>query len=138
MEEGYISVLIVDQSITDKGILANASFVLGLSAGRKLPEETFGYDVTDGDGTTHAYLTKIGHYIRKAGQNKMHELRARLIVEKSITIVDYTEDAAPADYLEYARNLATHKGEDITYRALSVYGPKDILLPLTKNLSKLS
>ncbi len=35
MEE-YLSVLIVDQNIEDKGILTNAGFVLGLTAGREL------------------------------------------------------------------------------------------------------
>lgn len=137
MEE-YLSVLIVDQSAEDKGILTNAGFVLGLTAGRELPEDTFDRDVVDGDGSTHKYLTRIGHFVRKAGQSKMRELRAKLIAEKDVKVVDYTEDAAPADYEEYARNLAGHKGDQISYRALYVYGPKDIVLPLTKNLSRLS
>jgi hypothetical protein len=137
MEE-YISVLIVDQSVEDKGILTNAGFVLGLTAGRELPESTFDRDVVDGDGSTHKYLTKIGHFVRKASQNKMRELRAKFMVEKDVKIIDYTEDAAPADYEEYARNLSLHKGEEISYRALYIYGPKDIILPLTKNLSRLS
>ena len=34
------SVLIVDQSIDHKGIIANASFVLGLTAGREMESET--------------------------------------------------------------------------------------------------
>ena len=136
MEE-YISVLIVDQSVESKGIAANAGFVLGLTAGREIPESTFGREVVDGDGTHHAYLTKIGHYVRKAGQNKMRELRAKLIAEPDVKIVDYTEDAAPADYEEYARNLLSHKGEEIVYRALHIYGPKEIVAPLTKNLSRL-
>ena len=136
MEE-YLSVLIIDQSIESKGIATNAGFVLGLTAGRELPDDTFGYEVTDGDGASHAYLTKIGHYVRKAGQNKMRELRTKFIAEPKVKVVDYTEDAAPADYEEYAHNLASHKGEEIVYRALYIYGPKEVILPLTKNLSRL-
>lgn len=136
MEE-YVSVLIVEHSLESKGIIANAGFVLGLTAGRKLPDNTFGHEVIDGEGATHPYLTKIGHYVRKAGQNKIRELRKKFSADARITIVDYTEDAAPADYDEYARNLASHAGEQISYRALYVYGPKDIIVPLTKNLSRL-
>jgi hypothetical protein len=137
MEE-YISVLIVDQSLQDKGILTNAGFVLGLTAGRELPSETFGEKVMDGDGFTHEYLTKIGHFIRKAGQSKIRELRTKFASNTSLKIVDYTEDAAPSDYSEYAKNLSEHKGEQIVYRALYVYGPKSLVYPVTKNLSRLS
>ena len=134
----YISVLIVDQSIDDKGILANAGFVLGLTAGKELPAETFAYDVKDGDGSIHKYLTQIGHFVRKAGQSKIRELRRKSEEIQGAITIDYTEDAAPANYDEYAKNLAMHKGEEIRYRALYIYGPRDIILPLTKNLSKLS
>lgn len=135
--ENYSSVLIVDQSIENKGIATNAGFVLGLTAGRELPIETFGHEVKDGDGLPHKYLTKIGHFVRKAGQNKMRELRNKFLANPNVKVVDYTEDAAPADYEEYAKNLASHKGEEIIYRALYVYGPQSVVLPLTKNLSRL-
>src|SRR3989344_2020571 len=103
MEE-YLSVLIVDQSIEDKGILTNVGLVLGLTAGREISAETFGHEVTDGDGSKHEYLTKIGHFVRKAGQSKMRDLRAKFLSDTRIKLIDYTEDAAPADYEEYARN----------------------------------
>jgi|GEM_PF-1926629 len=134
----HISVLIVDQSIDDKGILANASFVLGLTAGRELPQDTFSYDVKDGEGSIHRYLTQIGHFVRKAGQSKIRELRRKSLETEGTITVDYTDDAAPANYEEYAKNLGSHKGEEIKYRALYIYGPRDIILPLTKNLSRLT
>lgn len=137
MEE-YLSVLIVDQSIKDKGILTNAGLVLGLTAGRELPEETFGPEAIDGEGPPHKYLTKIGHFVRKAGQSKIRDLRVKFLEDPDTKVIDYTEDAAPANYEEYTRNLAAHRLEQIVYRALYVYGPKDIVLPLTKNLSRLS
>ncbi len=133
----YVSVLIVDQSIESKGIAVNAGFVPGLTAGRVLPQETFGRDVVDGDGTPHTYLTKIGHYVRKAGQNKIRDLRTKFLGQPDVKIIDYTEDAAPADYEEYARNLGSHQGEEIMYRAVYIYGPQEIVAPLTKNLSRL-
>ncbi len=87
---------------------------------------------------THKYLTKIGHFVRKANQTKIRDLRAKFLQDPNTKIIDYTEDAAPADYEEYAKNLGTHKGEQISYRALYVYGPTSVVLPLTKNLSRLS
>lgn len=135
--EPHSSVLIIDQSIDNKGIATNAGFVLGLTAGRELPVETFGHEVMDGDGLSHAYLTKIGHFVRKAGQSKIRDLRNKFIAEPNVKVIDYTEDAAPADYEEYARNLTSHKGEEILYRALYIYGPQSVVLPLTKNLSRL-
>ena len=134
----FISVLIVDQAIDSKGVVANVAFVLGLTAGRGLPHETFGPDVTDGDGATHRYLTRIGHIVRKAGQNKLRSLRQALAGNPDVLLVDYTEDAAPADYGEYAETLAKHSGEELKYRALHVYGPEEIIAPLTRNLSRLT
>jgi hypothetical protein len=134
----FISVLIVDQAIDSKGVVANVAFVLGLTAGRGLPQETFGPDVTDGDGATHRYLTRIGHIVRKAGQNKLKSLRQALGGNPDVLLVDYTEDAAPADYAEYAETLAKHSAEELKYRALHVYGPEEIIAPLTRNLSRLT
>lgn len=133
----FISVLIVDQAIDSRGVVANAAFVLGLTAGRDLPQETFGPDVADGDGATHRYLTRMGHVVRKAGQRKLKSLRQALAGNPDVLLVDYTEDAAPADYEEYAETLAKHSGEELKYRALHVYGPEEIIAPLTKNLSRL-
>ena len=33
----YVSVVIVDKGVESKGILSNAAFVLGLTAGRSMP-----------------------------------------------------------------------------------------------------
>ncbi len=134
----YISVLVVDQAIDNKGILANIAFVLGLTAGRELSEDTFGPNVVDGDGTEHLYLTRIGHIVRKAGQSKIRGLRESLVGRPDVLSVDYTEDAAPSDYDEYSRNLGKHSGEKVTYRALYIYGPEEVVGSLTKNLSRLS
>jgi hypothetical protein len=135
--KGWASVLIVDQQLDHKGVLANAAFVLGLTAGRELPQGTFGHDVSDGDGGVHRYLTRIGHTVRKAGQSKLRSLRAAFAAEAEVVLVDYTEEAAPADYEQYAAAIAAHRGEEIRYRALHVYGPEDRIVPLTKNLSRL-
>lgn len=132
-----ISVLIVDQTIEEKGILSNAAFVLGLTAGRLIDENTFGQDAVDGEGKAHKYLTNIAHHVRKAGQNKIKTLRNTFSENPDVILVDYTEDAAPSDYNEYMRQLSLHKGEQIIYRAIHIYGPGEIIIPLTKNLSRL-
>ena len=71
-----ISLLLINKSIKEPGILTNAAFVLGLTAGRDLPEDTFGPDVVDGDGARHTYLTNIAHFVRKAGPSKLRSLRS--------------------------------------------------------------
>ncbi len=131
-----ISVLIVNEKLDHKGIISNTSFVLGLTAGRELSKETFGPDVLDGDASTHKYLTNIGHYVRKAGQNKIRTIRKEFL-DQNILVVDYTDDAAPADYVAYEASIKSHKGEEIIYRAIWVYGPEEIVFPKTKNLSSL-
>ena len=131
-----ISVLIVNEKLDHKGIIANTAFVLGLTAGRELSPETFGKDVLDGDNSSHKYLTNIGHYVRRAGQTKIKAIRKEFL-EAGIMVVDYTDDAAPADYTAYEESIRTHKSEEIIYRAIWVYGPEDIVLPRTKNLSSL-
>lgn len=132
-----VSVLIVDQTLDAVGVLANCAFVLGLSAGRMLGSDTFGREVVDGDGFRHHALTNIGHNVRKAGQAKLRKLREIFAAMPGMIVVDYTEDAAPADYEEYARNLMLHKGEQIRYRAIHIYGAEEEVVPLTKNLSRL-
>ena len=136
-EEKNISVLIVDQNLSHKGILTNCAFVLGLSAGRLMPSTTFGPDVIDGAGARHAALTNIGHFVRKAGQNNLRTVRETLSQEKGVTIIDYCEDAAPSDYSQYAAALGQHSGEQIIYRAIHLYGAETIILPVTRNLSRL-
>ncbi len=132
----FVSVLILNKAFEERGLLANAAFVLGLSAGRNLPSSTFGPDVTDGDGRTHQALTNIGHHVRKAGGSKLVSIRNELVDLPDVQVIDYTEDAAPADYAEYTRTLGKHKGEEIVYRAIHVYGPAATIIPLTKNLSR--
>jgi hypothetical protein len=136
-EEKLASVLIVDQQLDQKGIIANAAFVLGLTAGREMARDSFGTDVVDKDGTLHRYLTKIGHFVRKAGQSKIRTIRETLASHLSVSMVDYPEDAAPSDYKEYTNNLGTRSTGEIKYRALHVIGPESIVAPLTKNLSRL-
>jgi hypothetical protein len=130
-------VLIVNKSIAEPGIIANAALVLGLTVGRHLPEETFGAAVVDGDGRSHESLTSIGHIVRKATAAKLRTLWDTFSVDPEVYVVDYTEAAAPADYDAYAAALGSRRSEEITFRAIHVYGPGEKIIPLTKNLSSL-
>ena len=103
-----------------------------------MPDETFGQEVTDGDGNKHAFLTRIPHIVREAGENKIRELRKKFATNPEVMIVDYTEDAAPSSYEKYAEALSSHSGDGISYRMVCAYGPEEFLAPLVKNLSPLS
>lgn len=138
MENGRnISVVIVDQNLDHRGALTNAAFVIGLSAGRSMPQDTFGPDVADGDGSIHRSLTNIGHFVRKAGQSKIRTLRAEFAENPLVQVIDYTEDAAPSDYNEYSASLRLKRAAELSYRAIHVFGPEDVIVPRTKNLSRL-
>jgi hypothetical protein len=50
IEPKFSSVLIVDQAMDSKGIIANVAFIVDLTAGRELSKETFGEDLVDGEG----------------------------------------------------------------------------------------
>jgi len=132
-----ISLLIVNKSIAEPGIIVNAAFVLGLTVGRQLPDETFGPAVIDGAGNRHESLTSIGHIVRKATSTKLRTLWGTFSADPEVLIVDYTEAAAPADYAAYAAALGSSAGDEISFRAIHVYGPEDKIVPLTKNLSSL-
>ncbi|MBP9839324.1 MAG: DUF2000 family protein [Proteobacteria bacterium] len=137
MEENYLSVLIVNQSLEHRGLLSNAAFVLGLTAGRELPPSTFGENVWDKDGKSHKYLTKIAHHVRKASGGKIRAIREAITDNSAISAVDYPEEAAPSDYSIYSNALKEKAISEIDYRAIHLYGPESLLLPLTKNLSRL-
>ena len=136
-QEKFLSVVIVDQQQESKGIIANAAFVLGLSAGREMSDTCFGPDVRDGSGQVHPSLTNIGHFVRKAGQSKLRTLRQVLSQHPEVRLIDYTEEAAPSDYNAYASGIAQKSAEEIHYRALHVFGPESVVAPVTKNLSRL-
>jgi len=137
VEAKLASVLIVDQQLENKGIIANAAFVIGLTVGREMSLETFGNDVLDKDGINHRYLTRIGHIVRKAGQSKIRSIRELLVTNVYVSMVDYPEDASPSDYSIYAANLKSRSKDEINYRALHIIGPESIVVPITKNLSRL-
>ncbi len=132
-----ISVLIASKAVTEPGILMNTALVVGLTVGRELPESTFGPDAVDGDGSAHRSLTNIAHFVLKASPSKLRSLRAKFMTMPDVSIVDYTDDAAPSDYATYEETLKSHSGDGIVYRAIHVYGPEDVVVPLTKNLSRL-
>jgi hypothetical protein len=133
-----ISVVIFDQNLKDEvGKQTNAAFVLGLTAGRLLPDDTFGHDVVDGDNVKHTYLTQIAHFVKKASPAKLQSLRKEFSEMEDTIVLDYTEAAAPSSYEEYEQILSNQKGDEITYRAIYVYGPEESVYPKTKNLSRL-
>jgi hypothetical protein len=132
-----VSVIIVNKSIRDLGVIANAAFVIGLTAGRLLPDETFGSDVTDGSGSRHLHLTRIGHVVRKAGAQKLRRVRDELAAADRVTVVGYPEQAAPADYALYAEALEHAPADEINYRAIHAWGPRAVIEPVTSNLSRL-
>ena len=136
-EEEILSVLIIDQNLAHRGAMANAAFVLGLTAGRLMSDHLFGHDVEDRSGAMHRYLTRIPHFVKKAGQGKIRSLREALLVQPQVSIVDYPEEAAPSNYSVYAQNLSMKGADEITYRAIHVAGSYAVLYPLTKNLSRL-
>jgi Protein of unknown function (DUF2000) len=136
-----IGVLIVNQAVTSAGVENNAALVLGLTAGRLMPDDTFGGDVVDGDGARHVYLTRTAHFVRKCSPSKLRTLRQQLVQHAEqhpeLIVVDYTEAAGPSSYEAYEATLAAQKGEQVEYRAVYAFGPEDVLVPLTKNLSRL-
>jgi len=127
----------VNQAITHVGIIANATFVLGLSIGREMNASEFGDAVIDGSGSLHHALTNMKHIVRKAGDTKIKTLRAQLLAQPGVTVIDYTEAASTSDYDEYVRTLENQKSDEIIYRAIHILGPQEIVEPLTKNLSRL-
>ena len=62
-----------------------------------------------------------------------------LVPDDENTIADLLQIAQPELVgNNYQEALQSHSGEEIQYRALWVYGPSEIIVPLTKSLSKLS
>ena len=131
----YVSVLIVDKSEIAIGLMINVGFVLGLSASKLMPPDTFGTDAVDGDGVMHPALTCIGHIVREAGQNKLRTLRSEFSNSDGVYVTDYTAAAMPSSYDQYTDTLRQQSGEAIKYIAIHVYGPEEIVVPKTKNLS---
>jgi hypothetical protein len=131
-----LSALVVNESIDDIGILVNAAFVLGLTAGRRMPESLFGPPALDAQGLEHQPLTCIPHYVRKASRGQLRTLLERARGNPEVQVQDYSEEAAPSTYAAYTQALAVAQPADIVYRAVHVIGPVDVITPWTKNLSR--
>ncbi len=132
----FCSVIIVDKAEEHHGLLANISFVLGLSASKYMPPETFREDAIDGDGAVHRGLTCIAHHVRQAGQNKLRTLRKHFTEIDSVEVTDYTRAALPSSYDEYTKTLKNQSGDEIEYLGIHLFGPEEAIVPKTKNLSR--
>jgi hypothetical protein len=141
LTEDWLSVLVVDESIVDLGILANAAFVMGLTMGRHLPLDTFGPDVKDANGVEYAALTALPHHVRKASKGQLRTLHTRAIAAKKenihVLVVAYPLQAATSSYLQYTADMALSPTQEMQYRAVHVAGPNEVVRTWTKNLSRL-
>ena len=138
--KAMISVLIMAQDFKQQGKigeLVNAAFVAGKSFGKRSPDESFGETVIDGNGSEHAALTNMAHFVRKAGQSKLRTLRNEFAAMEGVEVIDYPEAASPSTYEDYVNVLQTQSGDEITYRAVHVFGPTEVVVPRTKSLSRL-
>lgn len=127
-------VIVLDQSLP-VGLLANAAAVLAFSASKYVPDGV-GHDVADAEGGIHLGITQIPIPILACEGERLVELRKQAAAAEGVTCIDFCDVAQCAKrYDEYATTLKHHKGSELKYLGLCMYGEPAPVKRLTGHFS---
>lgn len=113
-------------------VTANATAVLGLSLGARLPH-LLGADGKDASGGIHAGLNTHPVPVVVADAAQLGELHDKACTREDIIAIGFSEVARRArDYATYLDNLATTPDHQLEYVAVALFGPRNRITALTK------
>lgn len=129
------SVIVVDGSLP-VGTIANASAILGITLGMKLPR-IVGSDVTDMQGNIHPGIIKFPLPVLKADSQTLKKFRKRLFEtdNSDLFAVGFSSLAQScAAYDEYIEKMQQTAGDSIVYTAIAIFGSRKKVNSLTGSL----
>ena len=133
MNKSNIKCVMIIDSELPIGVIANTSAILGVTLGKRLPEQ-IGEDVADATGKTHLGIITIPIAMLKGSKDSLKELRERLygLEFSNLVVVDFSDVAQCCQvYSEYVAKAASVPEEDHMYLGIAIYGDKQNVNKLT-------
>ncbi|MDY9921100.1 MAG: DUF2000 domain-containing protein [Synergistota bacterium] len=128
-------VIVIDSELPT-GVIANTSAILGMTLGKRFPEQV-GNDVTDASEKTHLGIITVPVPILKGSREMLKELRENLYKTEfnDLTVVDFSDVAQSCmTYNEYISKAAEVPEEDHTYLGVAIYGDRKKVNKLTGSM----
>ncbi|WP_440066934.1 DUF2000 domain-containing protein [Streptosporangium sp. OZ121] len=126
-------VIVIDHDLP-RGLQANAAACLAASVGNAVPA-ILGSAGTDASGHTHAGLPWTGCTVLAAPADVVRRIRNEAAEEAELVVADMAAIAQRTNvYDEYLAGLARAGGEDLSYYAVSLLGPRQAVERLTGKL----
>ncbi|RVX44845.1 uncharacterized protein DUF2000 [Nonomuraea polychroma] len=124
-------VIVIDRDLP-RGLQANAAACLAASVGVAVPA-IVGSGGVDGSGVPHAGLPWTGCAVLAAPAAIVRRIRNDAAAEADLIVSDMADIAQRADvYDDYLAALA--RTEDLSYYAVSLFGPRPVVERLTGRL----
>jgi len=129
-------VVVVDGSLP-AGRAVNAAVCVAGATVDRVPG-LLGDDAVDADGSLHPGLPWVGCTVLGAGAERLATLRARAAARPDVAVVDMPTQAQHTRvYDDYLSAVAGTPGEQLTYYAVSLVGPRKVVDKLVKGLTLL-
>ena len=128
-------VMVIDSELP-AGVIANASAILGMTLGKRFPEQV-GNDVTDASEKTHLGIITVPVPILKGSREMLKELRENLDKTEfnDLTVVDFSDVAQGCiTYDEYISKAAEIPEKDHVYLGLAICGDRKKVNKLTGSM----
>jgi hypothetical protein len=128
-------VMVIDSELPT-GVIANTSAILGMTLGKRFPEQV-GDDVTDASEKTHLGIITVPVPILRGNREMLKKLRENLYTTEfnDLTVVDFSDVAQGCiTYDEYISKAAEVPEEDHTYLGVAIYGDRKKVNKLTGSM----
>ena len=128
-------VMVIDSELPT-GVIANTSAILGMTLGKRFPEQV-GNDVTDASEKTHLGIITVPVPILKGSREMLKELRENLYKTEfnDLTVVDFSDVAQGCiTYDEYISKAAEIPEKDHVYLGLAICGDRKKVNKLTGSM----
>lgn len=132
----YKWIVVVDRDLPPGRAVNAAACVAGATTART--RGVLGEDAPDADGSVHAGLPWIGCTVLGADAARLAEVRARAAATPHVVTVDMPTQAQHTRvYDDYVFAVANTRGTDLSYCAVSVFGPRKAVDKIAKGLTLL-
>ena len=128
-------VMVIDSELP-AGVIANTSAILGMTLGKRFPEQV-GNDVTDASEKTHLGIITVPVPILKGSREMLKELRENLYKTEfnDLTVVDFSDVAQGCiTYDEYISKAAEIPEKDHVYLGVAICGDRKKVNKLTGSM----
>lgn len=132
--ENKLVVVINEKIETGKAMNALSHAMLGFGAGVVTKEEVHLNQYEDSERNKHENISEMPIMVLKTRPNKIRELR-KAALENSLRFIDFVDTMSIGTYEEEYALTKTKKDEELTYWAIILFGPWDLVTNLTRKFS---